>query len=232
MVARARVAVYVHVEDTMLGGGVVTQPRPVCLRVPARDRTIAARRPDGPAALMFNCPGCGELHAPLIAGAAGRPIWTWNGDVVRPTLSPSVRVRWAYGDKREPRVCHSFVRDGQIQFLSDCTHALAGQTVPLSPWRRSSMSEPANAINVYTCDECKWKAVTRNRDEGTTPFMIGCEARGCDGICTSAFYVVPDGSVPTHEWYRPTSAGERKALSDPDTAEHCRLGGMLLRKVV
>ena len=29
------------------------------------------------------------------------------------------------------RVCHTFVTDGRIQFLSDCTHALAGQTVDL-----------------------------------------------------------------------------------------------------
>jgi hypothetical protein len=27
--------------------------------------------------------------------------------------------------------CHSFVTDGRIQFLSDSTHALAGQTVDL-----------------------------------------------------------------------------------------------------
>jgi len=27
--------------------------------------------------------------------------------------------------------CHSFVRDGRIEFLSDCTHALKGQTVDL-----------------------------------------------------------------------------------------------------
>lgn len=31
-------------------------------------------------------------------------------------------------------VCHSFVRAGRIEFLGDCTHALAGQTVPLPPW--------------------------------------------------------------------------------------------------
>jgi hypothetical protein len=28
-------------------------------------------------------------------------------------------------------ICHSFIKDGMIQFLDDCTHALAGQTVPL-----------------------------------------------------------------------------------------------------
>jgi hypothetical protein len=28
-------------------------------------------------------------------------------------------------------LCHTFVTDGQIQYLGDCTHALAGQTVDL-----------------------------------------------------------------------------------------------------
>ncbi len=28
-------------------------------------------------------------------------------------------------------VCHSFLTDGRIQFLDDCTHAMAGQTVDL-----------------------------------------------------------------------------------------------------
>jgi hypothetical protein len=27
--------------------------------------------------------------------------------------------------------CHSFVTNGKIQFLADCTHKLAGQTVEL-----------------------------------------------------------------------------------------------------
>lgn len=29
--------------------------------------------------------------------------------------------------------CHSFVRDGKIEFLNDSTHSLAGQTVDLPP---------------------------------------------------------------------------------------------------
>ncbi|TGV39244.1 ammonia monooxygenase, partial [bacterium M00.F.Ca.ET.168.01.1.1] len=67
------------------------------------------------------------------------------GDYDRPTFQPSVLVtgvqkltedeyeRVMAGEKIEPRPlrCHSFVTDGQIQFLSDCTHALAGQTVAL-----------------------------------------------------------------------------------------------------
>ena len=31
-------------------------------------------------------------------------------------------------------VCHSFVTDGRIRFLGDCTHALKGQTVPIPEW--------------------------------------------------------------------------------------------------
>lgn len=74
---------------------------------------------------MFWCPGCREPHAVVVK--PGR--WTWNGDVTRPTFSPSVLV---YADKGT--LCHSFVRDGRIDFLSDSVHALAGQTVPLTDW--------------------------------------------------------------------------------------------------
>ncbi len=67
-------------------------------------------------------------HQPRIGGV--NP-WTWNGDRERPTLSPSVLVTCEYGDDTPPLRCHSFVADGQIQFLGDCSHALAGQTVEL-----------------------------------------------------------------------------------------------------
>ena len=32
------------------------------------------------------------------------------------------------------KVCHSFVTNGRIQYLGDCTHKLAGQTVDLPDW--------------------------------------------------------------------------------------------------
>jgi Family of unknown function (DUF6527) len=82
--------------------------------------------------LLFMCPGCRSLHAPRIAGV--NP-WTWNGDLERPTLSPSVLVTWPVmresKEQDEQRRCHSFVNDGRISFLGDCTHDLAGQTVDL-----------------------------------------------------------------------------------------------------
>lgn len=99
--------------------------------------------------LMFWCPGCDGPHGPRVAGDPGtRPLWTWNGDRERPTLSPSIRVqgkrrlsddeyhRIMRGEHLEipDSLCHSFVREGRIEFLGDCTHALANQTVPLPAW--------------------------------------------------------------------------------------------------
>jgi len=90
---------------------------------------------------MFFCPGCNEAHGP-------NDSWTYNGNAEIPTFSPSILVRgtkWLTdeqqkmvmrGESVEPTktVCHSFVRDGKIEFLSDCTHELAGQTVEIPSW--------------------------------------------------------------------------------------------------
>lgn len=96
--------------------------------------------------LLFYCPGCKSHHGipvnkPNQLGAK----WSWNGSMECPTFSPSIKVRGTKpitddeadrilaGEKIEPvpTVCHSYVTDGNIQFLGDCTHELAGQTVPL-----------------------------------------------------------------------------------------------------
>lgn len=61
----------------------------------------------------------------------GSPGWDFNGDFERPTFSPSMLARCTLGPEKRPHVCHSFVRDGRIEYLSDCTHAMAGQTVEL-----------------------------------------------------------------------------------------------------
>lgn len=83
---------------------------------------------------VFECPGCGEWHLVYVEQPSPRnQQWQWNGNMERPTFEPSILINWAggYGPERKPKVCHSFVRDGHIQFLGDCTHALAGQTVDL-----------------------------------------------------------------------------------------------------
>ncbi len=99
--------------------------------------------------LGFWCPGCECMHVLT-------PGWTFNGNYDKPTFSPSVLVRSGhYGERVMPEgadrscwctynaehpdepasyrctICHSFVCDGNIQFLTDCTHALAGRTLAL-----------------------------------------------------------------------------------------------------
>lgn len=82
----------------------------------------------------FWCPGCDACHVVRIGPAyeGQRPAWGFNGDGDKPTFTPSVLVN-AGGSLKHPTVptCHSFVTDGRIQFLGNCTHALAGQTVDL-----------------------------------------------------------------------------------------------------
>ena len=95
---------------------------------------------------MINCPGCNDTH--WFDGG-----WSFNGDMQRPTISPSLMVTtghyldihkpgdscWCTYNAEHPDEpapfkcyrCHSFIRDGRIQFLSDCTHELAGKTVDL-----------------------------------------------------------------------------------------------------
>ena len=88
---------------------------------------------------IFRCPGCNTNHRIHVSMAvqmpkgADHPIWEWNGNDELPTITPSIRV-WAgvYKDgQNKPYCCHSFIKDGKIQFLGDCTHYLVGQTVDL-----------------------------------------------------------------------------------------------------
>ena len=54
-------------------------------------------------------------------------MWAWNGDMERPTFTPSLLV-----NKNHPEVtCHLFLTDGMIQYCGDSHHALKGQTIPL-----------------------------------------------------------------------------------------------------
>jgi len=117
----------------------------------------------GPNLITWWCPGCQSAHS-----VAVNPGWSWDGNVEAPTLSPSVLVTsghfiegregrecWcdynaeARAAGREPdgfecTRCHTFIRGGLIEFLSDCSHGLAGQTVPIPPLP-DHMREPVQA---------------------------------------------------------------------------------------
>lgn len=109
--------------------------------------------PDGKEKRGFVCPGCEFYHVVIIKGnGSPGPVWGYNGNEKAPTFSPSLLVRWVSvpdvleedengklvtgpdgkvkGAKNE--ICHSFIREGKIQFLNDCTHKLKGQTVELN----------------------------------------------------------------------------------------------------
>ncbi len=101
------------------------------------------RADDG--SLLWWCVACDCAHG----GTPDR--WTFNGDEEHPTFSPSFLVRsghyipghtgdcWCKWDAKHPDepsgfqcgVCHTFVRDGKIQYLADCTHVYAGKTVEM-----------------------------------------------------------------------------------------------------
>lgn len=103
--------------------------------------------------LSFWCPACEEMHSVRTKShdVTLEGGWDFNEDYDSPTLWPSVLVKsghyargfkpgdrcwcsyeWSDGDpKFKCTVCHSFVENGEIRYLSDCTHAMAGQTVEM-----------------------------------------------------------------------------------------------------
>ena len=102
--------------------------------------------------LMYWCQGCEDTHEVGVGEGSG-PRWGYNGNPDKPTFTPSVLVTtghyctprpgfegcWCTYAAEHPEEtdipkcqrCHTFITDGMVQFLSDCTHALAGQTLPL-----------------------------------------------------------------------------------------------------
>lgn len=105
--------------------------------------------------IAFWCPGCNSAHA--VNTSDRFPRWHYNGNAEKPTLTPSLIQRtghfmsshrpgdecWCDFNRNHPRFtgprpicvsCHCIVTDGKIQFLSDSSHALAGQTVDLPDW--------------------------------------------------------------------------------------------------
>lgn len=102
--------------------------------------------------IVYYCQGCKKAHTVIVEGEE-HPKWDWNGDVQKPTFRPSVLATfrdftekgwadwnaWIDSGHPEPAPefeaqdirCHTFITDGMVQFLNDCTHEFAGQTLPL-----------------------------------------------------------------------------------------------------
>lgn len=83
------------------------------------------------AVLAFWCPGCNCEHPYRIKPEGDSPVWGFDGNMQSPTFSPSLVCAI---DRSKAKVCHLYVRNGQIEFLSDSHHELAGKTVPMVRW--------------------------------------------------------------------------------------------------
>lgn len=87
--------------------------------------------------IMHWCPGCEQAHV-IYCNRAEKPSWTWNGDINRPTCTPSVLCFTTHDEEGEKlpnnarrTLCHYFLTDGNLVFCSDSPHAFVGKTIPL-----------------------------------------------------------------------------------------------------
>ena len=84
--------------------------------------------------------------------------------------------------------------------------------------------------NIYKC-EAGHLTVTVDREDGVTPFIIGCTHNGCDQRARSHMYHAHcQAFEPSHEWYRP-NAIQMAAEKNPGIVEHVKRGGLLMRKI-
>lgn len=85
------------------------------------------QRPGDPD-FSFYCPGCECDHGVWTTNNSG-PVWTYNNDIDKPTFRPSLLVTAPYAGVNH--ICHTFITDGKIEYLNDCTHSFAGKTVEM-----------------------------------------------------------------------------------------------------
>lgn len=74
------------------------------------------------------------------------PRWSFNGDMEKPTFSPSVSETCnaedhpSYRKEAATSRCHFTITNGMIQYHGDCTHDLKGQTLPLEAWTEEQIA--------------------------------------------------------------------------------------------
>ncbi len=88
--------------------------------------------------------------------------WTFNGDIEKPTFRASMLSNGGGGNPYLP-ICHSFVTDGKIEYLSDCTHKFAGKTLDLQDFIDLDKRETVH------CSEC-----VKNETCMKVPSIVGC----------------------------------------------------------
>lgn len=87
------------------------------------------------AGYLFYCVGCKSAHPIYVEQANPRngARWSFDGNIEAPTFLPSLNL---------PGACHMWIKAGRLEYLSDCSHALAGQTVDMQQFRWDETEEP------------------------------------------------------------------------------------------
>lgn len=101
---------------------------------------------NGRLGVSYWCQGCKRMHGIITDGPGA---WGWDRNVDSPTFTPSVLTTYRSGEPpvtpenfaeyklnpwpqtKKDNVCHTFITNGMVQFLGDCTHEFVNQTVPL-----------------------------------------------------------------------------------------------------
>lgn len=95
--------------------------------------------------IFFKCPACERVHGLRVT--TGGDDWTYNCNADAPTFRPSLQVLYNHWvppatpenphpgpQTRVDARCHSYITDGRIEYLGDCTHVMVGQTVAIPDW--------------------------------------------------------------------------------------------------
>lgn len=93
--------------------------------------------------------------------------------------------------------------------------------------------EKRGQVNAYKCEQCDGEICTVNLDDGVTPAFLGCHAKeGCSGSMVSAWYRGTERKQPTYGWHAATPKQIRRMRrNNPELADHCKSGGLLLREL-
>ena len=97
------------------------------------------------------CTGCEEMHHIQVTSPSGIN-WKFNNDPDMPDFKPSVKITYPGMSTEECSewklvvCCHYFIDNGHINYCSDSTHSLSGQSIllpDLPPEHRDDYEEPS-----------------------------------------------------------------------------------------
>lgn len=93
------------------------------------------KREDGKDYLIFTIQGFETpVQIPVITSGSRDKTgcWTWNGDLEKPTVRPSLLITRFNG--KDTVQYHCWLTDGICKSLSDCTDGNAGKDLPLEDY--------------------------------------------------------------------------------------------------